>query len=68
MGNIARSYSNLGNFKEAEELEVQVLDIQKKLLSAEHLDTLLSMENLSRTYSDLGNFKDVEGLGVLLDI
>ena len=52
MANLATIYSDLGNLKEAEELELQVLDMRKKLLGAEHPDTLLSMGNLARTYSD----------------
>ena len=54
MGNLARTYSDLGKWNEAEQLEVQVMDMNKKLLGAEHPHTLKSMANLSRTYSDLG--------------
>ena len=38
---------------EAEQLEVQVLEMTKKLLGAEHPDTLSSMENLATTYSSV---------------
>ena len=41
-----------------------MLDMRKKLLGAEHPDTLLSMANLATTYSDLGNFKEAEELEV----
>ena len=40
MGNLAATYSDLGNFKDAKELKIQVLDIKKKLLCAELPDTL----------------------------
>ena len=33
-----------GNWENAEKLEVQVMDMRKKLLGAEHPDTLTSME------------------------
>ena len=49
MGNLALSYNNLGRWNEAEELEVQVMDMRKKLLGAEHPDTLISMESLTGT-------------------
>lgn len=35
--------------KEAEELEVQVMDTRKTVLGAEHPDTLISMWNLAYT-------------------
>ena len=44
MGNLARTYADMGDVKEAEKLEVQVLDIRKKLLGANHPDTLRTME------------------------
>ena len=40
MENLANIYHNLGNGTEAEKLEVRVLDIRKKVLGAEHPDTL----------------------------
>jgi hypothetical protein len=51
MANLARTYWNQGKWNEAEQLEVQVLDMRKKLLGAEHPDTLMSMGNLASTYS-----------------
>ena len=39
MGNLANTYWNQGRWNEAEELEVRVMDMRKKLLGAEHLDT-----------------------------
>ena len=46
--------SENGNWKDAQELQVQVMDIRKKLLSAEHPDTFTSMENLAVTYRNQG--------------
>ena len=36
MGNLASTYSNQGKWNEAEQLEVQVLDMQKNVLGVEH--------------------------------
>ena len=36
--------------KEVEELEVEVMEIRKRVLGAEHPDTLTSMANLASTY------------------
>ena len=41
MGSLARTYSNLGKWNEAEQLAVQVMDMRKKLLGAEHPHTPL---------------------------
>jgi hypothetical protein len=54
MANLARSYADQGQWKEAEELEVQVLDIHKRVLGPEHPDTLTSMANLAYTCKSLG--------------
>ena len=45
------TYADKGNLKEAEQLQVQALDMRKKLLGEEHPDTLISMANLASTYS-----------------
>ncbi|OJJ42892.1 hypothetical protein ASPZODRAFT_104127 [Penicilliopsis zonata CBS 506.65] len=42
-----------GRWKEAEELEVQVIEISKRVLGAEHPDTLRSMGNLADTLKSL---------------
>ena len=46
--------SENGDWKNAEEMQIQVMDMRKRFLSAEDSDTLSSMGNLARTYSDLG--------------
>jgi len=50
MGNLAATYSNQGRWKEAEKLQVQVMQMCKKILGEEHPDTLTSMVNLAATY------------------
>jgi hypothetical protein len=47
MGNLASTYRNQGRWKEAEELEVQVMETRKRVLGQEHPDTLTSMGNLA---------------------
>jgi hypothetical protein len=41
---------NQGRWKEAEKLEVQVVETMKRVLGPEHPDTLNSMNNLAHTY------------------
>ena len=53
-----------GGWEHAEQLGVQVMDMRKKLLGAEHPDTLTSMENLARTYADMGDLNQAEQLEV----
>jgi hypothetical protein len=50
MANLASIYRNQGQWREAERLEVQVLEKRKSLLGDEHPDTLTSMVNLKATY------------------
>jgi tetratricopeptide (TPR) repeat protein len=52
----------IGDWKHVEQLEVQVLEMSKKLLGAEHPDTLRSMGNLARTYADQGKLNEAEQL------
>ena len=49
---------------EAEQLDVQVLDMRKKLLGAEHLDTLFSMGDLASIYHEQGKLNEAEQLQV----
>ncbi|KAF8586125.1 TPR-like protein, partial [Ramaria rubella] len=57
-------YYESGLWMEAEELEVQVIDLQKRLLGPEHPDTLSSIAILSLTYQKQGRWKEAEELGV----
>ncbi|KAH8806701.1 hypothetical protein DL96DRAFT_611436 [Flagelloscypha sp. PMI_526] len=58
MSNLAMTYSDLGQHKDALKLKEQVLAVEKRILGEEHPSTLISMSNLARTYSDLGQLKD----------
>jgi tetratricopeptide (TPR) repeat protein len=53
-----------GYWKDAEKLEVQVMETRKKLLGEEHPDTLTSMANLASTYWNQGRWKEAEELEV----
>ena len=44
MANLASIYSNQGKWNEAEQLEIHVLDMRKKLLGVKHSDTLIGMK------------------------
>ena len=48
--------------KESNELELQVVGMRKRVLGAEHPDTLTSMANLASTYRDQGRWKEAEEL------
>src|SRR6267154_428749 len=63
-GNLALVYFEGGRWKEAEELFVQVMETRKRVLGAEHPDTLTSMGNLTSTYRDQGLWKEAEVLEV----
>jgi tetratricopeptide (TPR) repeat protein len=52
--NLASTYRNQGRWKEAEELFVQVMETRKRVLGAEHPDTLTSMSNLAFTWKRQG--------------
>ena len=53
-----------GDWKKAEQLQAQVMDMRKKLLGAEHPHTLSSMENLAGTYCSQGRWNEAEQLEV----
>src|SRR5437762_3512580 len=53
-----------GELKEAEELGVQVMKTQKRVLGLEHPDTLLTMHNLASTYYNQERWKEAEELEV----
>jgi hypothetical protein len=58
MANLASTYRNQRRWKEAEELEVRVMGMFKRVLSEEHRDTLTSMNNLAITWN--GQSRDEE--------
>jgi tetratricopeptide (TPR) repeat protein len=55
--NFAFVLSENGYWKEAEKLEVDVMETRARVLGAEHPETLVSMMNLASTYSSMGWLK-----------
>ena len=62
--NFALVLKENGDLNSAEQLEVQVTDMRKKLLGTEHPDTLTSMANLARTYRNQGRWNKAEELDI----
>lgn len=60
----ARALYSDGRYKEAEELDVQVMQTTTRLLGNEHLDTLISMNDMALTYSNQGRWTEAEELRV----
>ena len=60
----ALAYDSGGYWKEAEKLEVQVMQTRKRVLGEEHPDTLISIGNLASTYRQQGHWKEAEELEV----
>jgi hypothetical protein len=58
MANLASTYRNQGRWKEAEELEVQVMETSLRMLGQEHPSTLTSMNNLAFTWKSQGRDYD----------
>ena len=54
MGNLANSYSDLGQHQQALKLNEQVLKKQREILGPDHPHTVLTMGNLAYSYSHLG--------------
>ena len=53
-----------GRWKEAERLDAEVMDTNKRVLGPEHPSTLTSMANLASTYGGQGRWKEAEELEV----
>ena len=62
--NFALVLKENGDFNSAEQLEVQVMDMRKKQLGAEHPDTLISMVNLAIIYKEQGRWNEAEKLEI----
>ncbi|KAK0362327.1 hypothetical protein LTR94_019824 [Friedmanniomyces endolithicus] len=61
---VVSTYRSQGRWKEAEELEVKVMETRVRVLGGEHPDTLTSMANLAATYWNQGRWKEAEELEV----
>lgn len=58
MGNLASTYWNQGRWIEAEDLQVWVMEIMKRVLGADHPDTLSYMANLANILKMLQRDKE----------
>jgi len=64
MVQLASTYRFQGRWREAEELQVNVMEVRSKLLGEEHSDTLTAMANLAHTLRSLGqNIQAMEMMG-----
>ncbi|CAI7627788.1 unnamed protein product [Penicillium glandicola] len=61
---LAEAYRLEGSWKEAEQLEVQVMETRKTKLGVDHPDTLMSMSNLASTFWNQGRWEEAEQLEV----
>ncbi|KAL4946533.1 P-loop containing nucleoside triphosphate hydrolase protein [Aspergillus oleicola] len=59
---LAVAYRREGKWEEAEQLEVQVMEMSKTKLGADHPNTLASMGNLAATYMSQGRWDEAEQL------
>ena len=57
-------YWKQGRSDEAEQLDVQVLELQKEVVGEKHSDTLTAMANLAATWRQQGRFEEAEQLGL----
>ena len=62
MADLANTYHYQGKWIEAEHLQIQVMDMRKKLLGPEHPDTLTNMANIAATYYKQGKQIEAEQL------
>jgi tetratricopeptide (TPR) repeat protein len=56
--------TDLGLYDKAELLQVQVMETRQRVLGAEHLDTLTSINDLATTYWNQGRLEEAESLDV----
>ena len=62
LSNVAESCSMLGKYQDGEELYRQTLELQTRVLGAEHPDTLRSMNGLANTLVRQGKYGEAEAL------
>jgi len=62
MSSLARVYRYVGQWKEAEELGVQVMEMSLRVLGSEHPDTLTNIADLASTFWNQGRWTKAEEL------
>ena len=68
MDKIAMKYKKAKQWKEAEELFLQILSIKRRMQGVDHPDTLNSLTNLTSTYGDQGHLHGMEKLEVMRNL
>ena len=66
MQNLARTYSDQGGYKEAEVLQLKVMDLAKKVLGLAHPRTLCRISDLATTYVIQRKHKEAEKLQMVM--
>jgi hypothetical protein len=66
MGNLARTYSDLGEHQKAKELQPTLLEKWKQVLGGNHPQTLLTIGNLASAYSHLGEHQKAKELKAIV--
>jgi tetratricopeptide (TPR) repeat protein len=64
MASFALVFHENGYWNEAEKLQVDVVELRKRLLGAEHHHTLTGMANLAATYRQQGRWNEAEKLEI----
>ncbi|PVF91854.1 hypothetical protein CPB86DRAFT_830363 [Serendipita vermifera] len=59
-GNLGAALSECGEWKEAEEIQREVLELRKEILGPRHPDTILAMDDLASTLDDRGQLEEAE--------
>ncbi|KAI9835331.1 MAG: hypothetical protein M1819_002475 [Sarea resinae] len=62
--NFALVYGESGYWKEAEDLQMQLMETRSRVLGHEHPDTLTTQANLAATFLNQGRWKEAEKLGL----
>ena len=60
LGNLAVSYKRVGQYADAEKMQLQALTIRQQVLGPNHRDVALGFYNLGIVYSDEGRWDDAE--------
>jgi hypothetical protein len=69
MGDLAASLHGKGKHAEAEQMQRELLDLQRRVLGPEHPNTLATMNNLANTLDDQGKHAEAEQMQCeLLDV
>ena len=58
MNNISNTLREMNRLDEAYDIEKETLDLRKKVLGLEHLDTLMTMNNIGVTLKKLNRFEE----------